>query len=54
MMTLPSIAAAHLERQDQLTSTRMAEVIAYTRGEYATDLMKGHSDPEATPRLIKK
>ena len=54
MMTLPSIVAAHLERQDQLTSTKMAEVIAYTRGEYATDLMKGHSDPEATPRVIKK
>jgi carboxypeptidase C (cathepsin A) len=54
MMTLPSIVAAHLERKDQLTSAKMAEVIAYTRGEYATDLMKGHSDPEATPRLIKK
>ncbi len=54
MMTLPSIVAAHLERKDQLTSAKMAEVIAYTRGEYATDLMKGHSDPEATPRLVKK
>lgn len=54
MMTLPSIAAANLERHDQLTTKRMADVIAYTRGEYATDLMKGHSDPEATPRVVKK
>ncbi len=54
MATLPSIAAAHLERENKLTPAAMADVIAYTRGEYATDLLKGHSDPEATPRLIKK
>jgi carboxypeptidase C (cathepsin A) len=54
MMTLPSITAAHLERQHQLTAERMAGVIAYTRGQYVTDLLAGRSDPEATPRLIKK
>ena len=54
MMTLPSIAAAHLEREKQLTPERMAEVIAYTRGQYVTDLLAGRSDPEATPRLVKK
>ena len=54
MMTLPSITAANFERKDQLTQQKMADVIAYTRGEYATDLMKGHSDPEATPRLVKR
>ena len=54
MATLPSIAAAHLERENKLTPAAMADVIAYTRGEYATDLLKGRSDPEATPRLIKK
>jgi len=54
MMTLPSITAAHLEREDQLTSQRMADVIAYTRGQYATDLLAGRSDPEATSRLVKK
>jgi len=54
MMTLPSIAAAHLEREKQLTPERMAEVIAYTRGQYVTDLLAGRSDPEATPRIIKK
>ncbi len=54
MMTLPSIVAAHLEREDKLTSDRMAEVISYTRGQYVTDLLAGRSDPEATPRLVKK
>ena len=54
MATLPSIAAAHLEREHKLTAESMAEVIAYTRGEYATDLLKGRSDPEATPRIVKR
>ena len=54
MMTLPSITAAHLEREKKLTPERMADVIAYTRGQYATDLLAGRSDPEATPRIIKK
>jgi len=54
MVTLPSITAAHLERENKLTPAAMADVIAYTRGEYATDLLKGRSDPEANPRLIKK
>jgi carboxypeptidase C (cathepsin A) len=54
MVTLPPIAAAHLEREHKLTPAAMADVIAYTRGEYATDLLKGRSDPEATPRLVKK
>jgi carboxypeptidase C (cathepsin A) len=54
MVTLPSITAAHLERENKLTPAAMADVIAYTRGEYATDLLKGRSDPESTPRLIKK
>jgi carboxypeptidase C (cathepsin A) len=54
MLTLPSITAARLERQDKLTPDAMAKVIAYTRGEYAADLMKGRSDPEATPRIVKR
>jgi carboxypeptidase C (cathepsin A) len=54
MMTLPSITAAHFERQNKLTPEAMADVIAYTEGEYATDLIKGYSDPEATPRVVKK
>jgi carboxypeptidase C (cathepsin A) len=54
MMTLPSITAAHLESEHQLTPANMAGVIAYTRGQYVTDLLAGRSDPEATPRLVKK
>jgi carboxypeptidase C (cathepsin A) len=54
MMTLPSIAAAHLEREHKLSAETMAPVIAYTRGEYATDLLKGRSDPQATDRIVKR
>jgi carboxypeptidase C (cathepsin A) len=54
MVTLPSIAAAHLEREHKLTPEAMAKVIAYTSGEYATDLLKGRSDPQATPRIVKR
>ena len=54
MLTLPSIAAAHLEREHKLTPESMARVIAYTRGEYAVDLLKGRSDPEANQRIVKR
>jgi carboxypeptidase C (cathepsin A) len=54
LLTLPSIAAAHLEREHKLTPESMARVIAYTRGEYATDLLKGRSDPEANQRIVKR
>ncbi|MBL0163890.1 MAG: peptidase S10 [Xanthomonadales bacterium] len=54
MTTLPSIAAAHLERQGKLSAETMAPVIAYTRGEYATTLLKGRSDPAATAAMIVK
>jgi carboxypeptidase C (cathepsin A) len=53
MLTLPSITAAYLEREHKLAPETMAPVIAYTRGEYASDLLKGRSDPEATPRIVK-
>lgn len=54
MLTLPSIVAANYERHDKLTTANMTPVIEYTRSEYATDLLKGRSDPEATPRIVKK
>jgi carboxypeptidase C (cathepsin A) len=54
MLTLPSITAAHLEREHKLTPEAMAKVIAYTQGEYATDLLKGRSDADATPRIVKR
>jgi carboxypeptidase C (cathepsin A) len=54
LMTLPSITAAHLEREHKLTPEAMQQVIAYTLGEYATDILKGRSDPDATARIVKK
>ncbi|MGH8156177.1 MAG: S10 family peptidase [Rhodanobacteraceae bacterium] len=54
MTTLPSIAAAHLEREGKLTAANMAPIIAYTRGEYAETLMKGRSDPAAYTAMIRK
>lgn len=53
MMTLPSITAAHLERENKLTPQAMTDVIAYTRGEYATTLLKGRSDPAAEQAMIQ-
>jgi carboxypeptidase C (cathepsin A) len=52
LLTLPSISAARLEREHKLTPEAMGKVIAYTRGEYATDLLKGRSDPQATARIV--
>jgi len=54
MLTLPTITAANLERQGKLTDARMAEVIDYTRTEYVADLLKGHSDPQALERIVKR
>ena len=54
MMTLPSITAAHLEREKKLTPAAMADVIAYTQGEYATTLLKGRADEAATQKMIAK
>ena len=53
MMTLPSITAAHLEREKKLTPEAMADVIKYTEGEYATTLLQGRSDPDATKAMIQ-
>jgi len=54
MLTLPSIAAANLERQHKLSAETMAPVIDYTRTTYAQTLMKGRSDPAATEAMIAK
>jgi carboxypeptidase C (cathepsin A) len=54
IINLPSMAAAHLERTKALTPQAMANVIAYARGEYATDLLKGRSDPQALDRIVKR
>ena len=52
MVALPSMAAANLERRHALTPEAMAQVEAYTRGDFARDLLRGRSDPEATARLV--
>ena len=54
MLTLPSIAAAHLEREHRLTPEAMAPIIDYTRTDYAVALMKGRSDAAANDAMIQK
>ena len=55
MASLPSMAAANLERQGKLSGpAALIEVEAYTRGQFATDLFAGRSDPQAIERLTGK
>jgi carboxypeptidase C (cathepsin A) len=54
MLTLPSIAAANLERRGQLTDARMADIVTYTRTDYAADLLRGRSDSQALERIVKR
>ncbi len=54
MMTLPPITAAHLEHENKLTPQAMDDVIAYTEGEYATTLLKGRADEDATKKMIAR
>ncbi len=52
MIDLPSMAAARLEREGKLSAEAMAPVEAYARGEFAADLLKGRSDPQANARIV--
>jgi carboxypeptidase C (cathepsin A) len=54
IVTLPSMAAANLERQHKLTAAAMAPVIAYARTDYAADLLRGRSDLQATSRIVDR
>ena len=54
MIDLPSMAAANLERQGKLTAAAMAGVEAYVRGDFARDLLRGRSDPDATNRIVAR
>ena len=54
MLTLPSIVAANFERKGTLSDKAMAPVLDYVTGEYASDLLRGNSDPAATARIVKK
>src|SRR5579863_6308794 len=54
MLTLPSIAAANLERQGKLTDAAISQIVTYTRTDYVTDLLKGRSDPQALERIVTR
>ena len=55
MISLPSMTAANLERQGKLTGPEaLAEVENYDRTEYAVDLFRGRSDPQAVERMTAK
>ncbi|HET7664450.1 MAG TPA: peptidase S10 [Rhodanobacteraceae bacterium] len=54
MLTLPPIAAAHLEREGKLTAAAMQPIIHYTLTTYATTLMQGRSDPAGYQAMIQK
>ena len=53
--TLPSMAAANYERHGQpLTPELMSGVETYARTDFATDLMRGRSDPVAVERIVAR
>ncbi|WP_296600584.1 peptidase S10 [Phenylobacterium sp.] len=55
MITLPSMAAARYEREGKpLSPETLAEVEAYARGEFVTDMLKGQSDPAAVNRIVER
>ncbi len=54
MLTLPSIAAANLERQHKLTDAAMADIVNYTRTDYVQDLLRGRSDDQAIERIVAR
>lgn len=51
---LPSMAAAHLEREGKLTPEALKEVEDYARGAFITDLLRGPRDAEAQERIIAR
>lgn len=54
MLTLPSIAAANLERQGKLSDATMAQIVTYTRTDYVAELLKGRSDTQAIERIVSR
>ncbi|UFW46601.1 MULTISPECIES: S10 family peptidase [Bradyrhizobium] len=52
--TLPSYVAVAREAKGPVTRTDLADVEAYARGEFLTDLVKGEADREAANRLADK
>ncbi|HRD26880.1 MAG TPA: peptidase S10 [Caulobacter sp.] len=54
-VTLPSMAAAHYERQGKaLSPEQMADVEHYVRTEFLTDFMAGRTNQPALERIIKR
>src|SRR3984957_15557241 len=51
VISLPSMAAIARQAKRPVTRADMADVEAYARGDFLTDLIKGEADREATPRL---
>jgi carboxypeptidase C (cathepsin A) len=52
--SLPTMAAVAREAKAPVTRADMAEVEAYARGDFLSDLVKGQADAEATTRLADK
>jgi carboxypeptidase C (cathepsin A) len=52
--TLPSYAAVAREARGPVTRADLADVEAYARGEFLTDLVKGEADREAATRLADR
>jgi carboxypeptidase C (cathepsin A) len=52
--SLPSMAAVAREAKGPVTRADMADVEAYARGEFLSDLVKGEADAEATTRLADR
>jgi carboxypeptidase C (cathepsin A) len=51
VISLPSMAAVARQAKHPVTRADMADVEAYARGDFLTDLIRGEADREATTRL---
>lgn len=54
VVTMPSIAAAHLERQGRLTRARMDKIIDYDETGYVSALLRGRSDPAGRQTMYSR
>src|SRR3984893_8352568 len=54
VVSLPTMAAVAREAKGPVTRAGMADVEAYARGDFLSDLIKGEADAEATRRLADR
>jgi carboxypeptidase C (cathepsin A) len=54
VVSLPTMAAVAREAKGPVTRADMADVEAYARGDFLSDLVKGEADAEATQRLADR